>query len=299
MSTGGNKKIRILAGGGLLCTALIWGFSFVVIKDSLDLIPPSYILAFRFTLASLVLGCLFHKKLRALNKQIIKQGAFLGLLLFLSYLFQTIGLDYTTAGKNAFLTTIYVVLVPFLHWIINRKKPNKYCIIAAFLAIWGIGLLSLQGDFTINIGDALTLVSGFGYALHMIYIDKYTKVCSAVLLTILQLFFGGVFSWLTAPILDGGFPTAVFQPNMIAGMLYLGLFCTMVAFLLQNVCQKYTSPSATSLLLSLESVFGAIFSAIFLAERMTLRMYTGCLLLFAGVILAETRLQFLPFMKKE
>ncbi|MBU9725314.1 DMT family transporter [Diplocloster modestus] len=287
-----EKKISIAASFGLLSAAIIWGFAFVIVKSSLDVIPPVYMLAFRFTIASAGLALIFHKKFRALNKKLWEHGAILGLFLFLSYLFQTIGCQYTTAGKNAFLTTIYVVLVPFLHWIFNKKKPDRYCVIAAFMSVAGIGLLSLQGDLTMNIGDVLTLICGFGYAIHIVFIDRYTEMEDPVLLTVLQLGFAAVFSWILAPILDGSFPAGALRPDMIAGMLYLGLLSTMVAFLLQNVGQKYTKPSTAALLLSMESVFGIIFSMIFLGEELTLKMAAGCILIFTAVIMAETKLEF-------
>lgn len=287
-----EKKISIAASFGLLSAAIIWGFAFVIVKSSLDVIPPVYMLAFRFTIASAGLVLIFHKKLCLLSKKLWGHGAILGLFLFLSYLFQTIGCQYTTAGKNAFLTTIYVVLVPFLHWIFNKKKPDRYCVIAAFMAVAGIGLLSLQGDMTMNIGDVLTLICGFGYAIHIVFIDRYTEIEDPVLLTVLQLGFAAVFSWILAPVLDGGFPAGALRPDMIAGMLYLGLLSTMAAFLLQNVGQKYTKPSTAALLLSMESVFGIIFSMIFLGEELTLKLAAGCILIFAAVIMAETKLEF-------
>lgn len=293
-----ESKIRFLANMGMLGTAVIWGFAFVVVKDSLDLIPPTWMLAFRFTIASVVLGLIFIKRMKTVNREILAQGAVLGVFLFLSYLFQTIGCQYTTAGKNAFLTTIYVILVPFLYWMISKIRPDAYCMVAAVLALVGIGLLSLQGDLTMNVGDVLTLICGFGFALHMIYIDRYAKIHDPVILTVLQLGFAALFSWILAPFLDGGFPAGAFEPNIIGGMLYLGIFSTMIGFLLQNVCQKYTTPNAASLLLSMESVFGVLFSVLLLGERMTPRMVVGCVLLFVAVILAETKLSFLPGFKK-
>lgn len=293
-----ERKIAALANIGLLGTAVIWGFAFVVVKNSLDLIPPTWMLAFRFTIASVVLGLIFIRKMMTIKKETVRQGVILGAFLFLSYLLQTIGCQYTTAGKNAFLTAIYVVIVPFLHWILNKIRPTSFHVTAAFMAIAGIGLLSLQGDLTMNIGDVLTIFCGFGYALHMIYIDRYTQSNDPVVLTVLQLGFAATFSWILAPVLDGGFPAGALEPGIIVGMLYLGLMSTMLAFLLQNVCQKYTTPNAASLFLSLESVFGVLFSTIFLGERMTPRMIFGCALLLASIILAETRLSFLPIFKK-
>ncbi|MCI8506158.1 MAG: DMT family transporter [Lachnospiraceae bacterium] len=293
MNHTGKKNIIWIANLGMAFTALIWGFAFVVVKDSVDSVPPVYMLAFRFTIAFVGLSLVFYKKLPKITRSDLICGSFLGFWLFISYFFQTVGIQYTTAGKNAFLTTIYVVIVPFLHWGINRKRPDGSCIGAAFLAVTGIGLLSLQGDMTVNLGDILTIVCGFGYAFHMIYIDKYTKTHDPIILTILQIGTAAAISWIAAPLFDGGFPMAVFSWKHLSGMLYLGFGSTMIAFLLQNVCQKYTTPTSASLFLSLESVFGVLCSILFLKEYLTIRMTAGCVLIFAAITMAETKFSFL------
>lgn len=288
-----SKKTEILASLGLLSAAIIWGFAFVVVKNSLDLIPPIYMLAFRFTIAAIPLALILHKRLRRLSKNALKGGLIIGFYLFIAHAVQTIGCQYTTAGKNAFLTTIYVILVPFMHWIFNKKRPDKISVIGAFIAIIGIGLLSLQGESGINLGDFLTILCGILFSIHIIYIDRYTQTEDPLVITVLQMAFAALFSWIAAPLLNGGFPTAVFQIDILSGMLYLGLMSSMLGFLLQTVGQKYTAPSTASLLLSFESVFGVLFSAIFLRESMTLRMILGCILMFFAVILVETRFSFI------
>jgi len=289
-----TNKIRVLSSLGLLLAAVIWGFAFVVVKNSLDLIPPIYMLAFRFTIAAAALTLIMFSKLRNLTRRDWTSGAVLGFFLFTAHAVQTIGCQYTTAGKNAFLTTIYVIIVPFLHWIMNRKRPSGYAMTAAMIAVVGIGLLSLQGgDAGVNIGDVLTVICGFLFAVHIVYIDRYTESQDPIILTVMQMIFAAIFAWILAPICDGGFPAAAFQSEVVTGMLYLGLLSTMVGFLLQNVGQKYTAPSTASLLLSFESVFGVLFSVIFLQEQLTLRMLFGCGLMFFAVLLVETRLSFL------
>lgn len=287
------KKIKFFASFGLLFAALIWGFAFVVVKDSLDFVPPVYMLAFRFTIASIGLGIVFYKRLPKINFENVKSSVVLGILLYVSYLLQTIGCLYTTAGKNAFITTIYVVIVPFLYWFINKKKPDTYSIISAFMAIIGIGLLSLNSDLTVNIGDILTLLCGFGYAVHLIYINKYSEYQDPVILTFLQITVAAILSWITAPIFDGGFPIEVTNPSVLLGMLYLGIGSTMIAFLLQNVGQKYIEPSTAALLLSMESVFGVVFSVLILGEVLTSKMLVGCVLIFTAVVMAETKFEFI------
>ncbi|HOS30653.1 MAG TPA: DMT family transporter, partial [Treponemataceae bacterium] len=247
-----TKAQTAAASLGLIFTTLIWGFAFVIVKNSLDYVPPIYMLAFRFTIAALVLPFIFLKKIKKIDLKYILNGSLLGFFLFAAYAFQTIGCQYTTAGKNAFITTIYVILVPFFHWIFTKKRPDLYAVAAAVLGITGIGLLSLQGDLSVNTGDLLTLVCGFCYAVHIVFIARFTEHQDPVILTIIQLASAAVFSWIFAPLYDGSFPLAALQnPSVVFSMLYLGLMSTMAAFLFQTVCQKYVPPSTAALLLSL------------------------------------------------
>jgi drug/metabolite transporter (DMT)-like permease len=273
---------------GLIFVTIIWGFAFVVVKNSLDYVPPLYMMAFRFTIASVVLALLFLPKFKLLDKSTFFHGMILGIFLFAAYAFQTVGLQFTTAGKNAFLTTTYVMMVPFLNWFFHKSKPSWNCVLAAIIALAGIGLLSLQGDFSMNRGDVLTIICGFFFAVHIIFISRYTQTQDPVLLTILQLAFSALFSWIFAPFTDGSFPLQeTLRADVIVSMLYLGLFSTLLCFLLQNVCQKYLRASTTSLLLSFESVFGVIFSIIFLKEILTAKMIVGCVLIFFALVLSE------------
>lgn len=285
-----NNFKSFFASIGLLFITIIWGFAFVVVKNSLDYIGPIYMMAFRFSIASVVLSIIFINKFKLLTKKMFLHGIGLGLFLALAYAFQTIGCKYTTAGKNAFLTTIYVILVPFLNWIIVKRKPDIYSVIAAFLSILGIGLLSLKGDLSINIGDLLTLICGICYALHIVYIAKYSQNDDPIVLTILQLTTTAILSWIFAPIFDGAFPlSGLKQSGVIPSMLYLGLLSTMAAFLLQNICQKYTKPAMAALLMSFESVFGLVFSIIFLHETLTTKALIGCVLMFIAILVSELK----------
>ena len=292
-----NRKI--LASIGLLGAAMIWGFSFVVVKNSLEIVPTIYMLAFRFTIAAIVLAIVFHKKLKELNKKTVIEGLILGVLLFASYVLQTEGCKYTTAGKNAFLTTVYIIIVPFLYWIISKKRPDSYSFVAAFLALIGVGLLSLQGGFGMNFGDFLTVLCGITFSVHLIGISHFTKKSDPILLTILQLGFTAIFSWIGTLFAGGEMSAITFSSELVISMIYLGIFSSAVGFLLQTVSQKYVVPSTAALLIATESVFGVIFATIFLDEVMTRRMIVGCLILLIAIVIAETKLDFLPWRKKE
>ncbi len=287
-----NKKmISVLASAGLLLAATIWGFSFVIVKDSLDYIGAMYMIAYRYTIAAVAMSLIFIKKWKLLNKEYLKQGLFTGSFLFLAYATQTIGCDYTTAGKNAFLTTVYVISIPFITWMLTRRRPRFYVFIAAIMSITGIGFLALCSDDAagINIGDVLTIICGIFFALHIIFTEKFNhRGGDPLFLTLLQFVFTAIFGWITAPFFDGAFPlTAAFSSRVVLSMLYLGLLSTMVGFSLQNIGLKYVQSSLASLFLSFESVFGILFSTLLLHEAFTGRMCIGCILIFMAVILAE------------
>ncbi len=282
---------RILPKFALFSAALIWGSSFFIVKNTVDIFPTNFLLAIRFTIGCLLLCVLFPKKLTQLNRTCLWQGIVLGLLIFTAYCIQTIGLTDTTPGKNAFLTAAYCILVPFLYWITDKRRPDLYNFSAAFLCLAGIGLVSFDGSFSMRFGDAMTLVSALFFAAHIVAGARFGGKSDPILLTILQFGTAAVCSWVL------GFTTETFPKeiplNAALGLLYLAVFATTIALLLQNIGLKYADPTSGAILLSLESVFGVLFSMLFYQERLTLRLGAGFLLIFIAVILSETKLSFL------
>lgn len=274
---------------GLAAAAILWGGSFVVVKDSADSVPVLYLLSFRYLIAVLGMGLLFFRRLKSLTLEAVREGAVLGALLFVSQFFQTLGCKYTTAGKNAFITAIYVVIVPFLCWGLEKEKPTGKNIVTALMALAGLGLLSFKGNEVFQIGDLLTLVCGVGLAFHIVFIDKYTQEHDPVLLTLLQFFFANLYSWAAVAAAGIPMPQGLFQGEILFSLLYLGIFSTMAGFLLQILCQKYVNPNAAAVILSMESVFGMLFSVIFLQEQVTAQLLAGCALMLAAVILAGVK----------
>lgn len=291
------KKISVSlkAKVAILVATLIWGISFCFMKSSLDEVPPNMILALRFSGASLLLAIVFFKRLKNVNWQYIFKGGLLGLFLYLAYVFQTLGLEDTTPGNNAFLTAIYCIIVPFLYWIIKRKRPDAFNFIAAFICITGMGFISLTSDFTIGKGDLLTMVGGLMFALHLFFVSEFTKDKDAILLTLFQFVFSAIFSWIMFFCTEAA-PTSI-SSDAIWQLVFLSLGATGVALLLQNIGQKYTTPQTASILLSLESVFGALFSIILGYDLITGQKIIGFALIFVAVIVSETKLSFI-FPKK-
>lgn len=286
-----NTKQNIYAKAALFFAALIWGTSFVIMKNSVDIFPPPVLLGIRFAIGTLLLSLIFNIKLRLLNKDYLIKGGIIGLMLFIAYYSQTWGLTDTTPGKNAFLTAAYCVMVPFLMWITAKKKPDAYNVVAAFLCLTGIGLVSLTEGFSISFGDSFTLLGAFFYAAHMVVIAIFSKDKDPVLLTILQFGTSAVLAWIVA-LFTAEFPTNV-PASAWFSLCYLGIFCTGIAMLLQNVGQKYSDASSASIILSLEAVFGVTISILCGTENVTLNMAIGFVLIFISVIISETKLSFL------
>ena len=147
--------MKKLAKPMLFAAAIIWGTSFFVMKNALDVIPVFYLLAIRFTAGAVLLAAVCWKKWAGFTWDYLWRGAVIGAFLFLAYSVQTFGLDRTTPSKNAFLTAVYCVIVPFLYWAAARRRPDRYNILAALLCVTGVGLVSLDGDLSVNAGDVL------------------------------------------------------------------------------------------------------------------------------------------------
>lgn len=286
-----TTKHALFAKIALFSAAIIWGSSFFVMKNTVDVFPPFYLLAIRFTVGCVLLSIIFFKKLKAIDAQYLKIGAVIGFCLFVAYGLQTVGLTDTTPGKNAFLTAVYCVIVPFLYWVVDRNRPDNYNFMAAFLCIGGIGLVSLNGDLRVGLGDAFTLLSGLFYAFHIVAVAKLGKGKDMILITILQFGYAALFCWVRA-FTSEAWPTVI-PPSSTFSLVYLSVFATTLALLLQNVGLKWENPSAASIILSLESVFGVLFSVIFYGEAITGRLFLGFIIIFAAIIISETKLSFL------
>jgi len=286
-----SKKIQNLGRIGLFSAALLWGISFVLMKNILSNIPPLYILAFRFCGAALILLPACLGKLKKIDKTYLRGGALMGTFLITGYIFQTYGLRLTTPGKNAFLTSAYCIIAPFLNWVYIKKRPDKFNAAAAIICLSGIGLISLDGDLRIGAGDALTIVCGFFYALHIVVIAKYVQGRDPLVLAMLQFAQAGMLALAGALIIEP-FPSFATAAD-IGGLIFLTVVCTAGCLLLQVFGQKYTPPSQAAVILTLESVFGVLTSVVLFHEILTIRLICGFALTFIAVIISETKLEFL------
>ena len=287
------KTMKLLAKPMLFATAIIWGTSFFVMKNALDVIPVFYLLAIRFTAGAVLLAAVCWKKWAGFTRDYLWRGAVIGAFLFLAYSVQTFGLDRTTPSKNAFLTAVYCVIVPFLYWAAARRRPDRYNILAALLCVTGVGLVSLDGDLSVNAGDVLTLICAFFYAAHIVAVAKVSPEKDIYLLTVLQFTFAALYAWAGGALFEN-FPAQAFlDPAVCLPMAYLCVMATTVALLFQNVGQVRSDPASASVILSLESVFGVISSVLFYGDLVTLPMAVGFACIFVAVVCSETKFSFL------
>lgn len=287
--------MRKLAKPMLFAAALIWGSSFFMMKNTLDSMPVFYLLAIRFTAGAVLLAlfCLPKWK-RYMHVDYLWRGAVIGGFLFLAYSVQTFGLSGTTPSKNAFLTAVYCVLVPFLNWAVMKRRPDRFHILAAVLCVTGVGLVSLNGGLSITWGDCLTLLCAVFYAAHIVAVAKVSPERDIYLLTVFQFAFAGLFAWICGFASGTAFPAAALSsPEVLASLAYLCVMATTVALLFQNVGQIWSDPASASVILSLESVFGVLFSVLLYGDPVTPRLIAGFVLIFVAVVCSETKFSFL------
>jgi len=285
--------MRRLAKPMLFAAALIWGSSFFIMKGAVDVIPIFFLLAIRFTGGAVLLALVCWKKWKTFTPDYLWRGAVIGGFLFAAYSVQTFGIALTTPSKNAFLTAVYCVLVPFFHWAVMGKRPDKYNLLAALLCVSGVGLVSLNGGFSVTPGDSLTLVGGGFYAAHLIAVAKVSPDKDITLLTVLQFAFAALYAWVLGFLFQTPPPAAILSPDLLLQMAYLTVMCTTVALLFQNVGQVWSDPASAAILLSLESVFGVLFSVLFYHDPVTPRLLLGFAVIFLAVLCSETKLSFL------
>jgi len=210
----------------------------------------------------------------------------MGLCLAAAYIVQTYGLLYTTPGKNAFLTATYCVLTPFLAWLVYKRRPGVSNVLAALICIVGVGLVSLNESITdINIGDILTLISGFFYSFQIILLENYSDSGEASTITAIQFVTAALVCWVGALVFEA--PPVNVPAGAWLEIAYLSIMCTAVCFFLQAWGMKYTPSSTVAMLMTLEAVFGVIFSVLFFNELVTAKMLFGFVLIFVAVVLSE------------
>ncbi len=270
----------------MLVVTICWGSSYLFMKMGLGSIEEFNLIALRFGLAFVCASVIFPKTLRNIDRITIKYAAILGFILFLIFIFITFGLGTTTTSNAGFLVSLTVVFVPLISAVIFKSKLTKKLSLSIIIAIIGVGFLTIDIPFSITFGDILCVFAAFFYAIHIIIVGFAAPQVNTLQLGIWQLGFAGLYGLIFSFI----FETPI-MPNTTQGwiaILALSLICSALGFILQVIAQKYTTPTRTGLIFSLEPVFAALFGYMFINEIMGFTNYIGALLVIVGIIISST-----------
>lgn len=282
-----NVRISLLPSLLLLTVAVIWGGGFVVSDAILKAdISPAYLITLRFAMPAVLMAVWFRKELLSAPKTDIIYGAGAGLLLFIAFTAQTYGIKFTTPANNAFLTSTNVIMVPFLSLILFKQRPGIKSVVCAFSCFIGAAVLSWSPSVGIsfNLGDKLTLLCAFLFACHYAYLGCFApKMSSAAVLCVVQLGFTALFSFIFM-LLSEGKGISFSLNGALLPLLYLGLLSTGFCYFVQGWAQQRLSPSQTAVILSMEGLFGSIFSVIMGLDKATVTFVIGGAIILISVI---------------
>lgn len=270
----------------LLLVTIFWGAGFPATKIALETMTPYYYIGFRFAIASLLLAAFFYRKLKELRKDLVKPALVLSSLLFATYAFQTVGIQYTTASKSGFFSGLAVLIVPFFSIFYLKSRLEIKTIISIITATLGLFLLSNAGTGTsFNIGDFLTILGCVCYAWQLLFTGTYVQKHDATLLAVVQLFFVSVFGLAFALVLE---PLPAGMSGLsFWSLMFSSVFCTAFAFWMQTTAQKFTPASHIALIFTMEPVFGALTSYLALGEVIGIKGIIGGIFIIAAMLITE------------
>lgn len=273
----------------LISAAAVWGLGFTIGKSAISIVGATWFTAFRFLGATIVLTLIMwpHVK-KHFNSQVLRSGCIIGVASFLGFWSQFIGLEWTTPSKNAFLSACYCITVPFVWWVITKRRPNTWTIGAAAVCTVGIGLVSLTDSLSIGLGDGVSILSAFLYGGEIVIISLALKGNDVITVTVVQQLVAGVLA-LIIVMVSQPWPTAtqLSSPDFLGSMAYVILGSAAFGAIAQNIAQKHIPAAEAGLLCSLESVFCAAFGALFFGEVFTLKMLVGFVLIFTAIIVVQ------------
>ncbi len=272
----------------LLFITLVWGSTFVIVKRSLAQVSPILFLAMRFWLATFVILVFMPTAMRHMSLRTFKRGFVLSVYLLGGFLFQTLGLRGTTPSRSAFITSLAVLLVPLLGFLIFRYRPRLRTLAGVVMATVGLGLLTLNTlELNLRYGDVLTLICAGVFALHILFIGRYTPTTDYRQLVTLQVGLSAVVCTLIMPVLE--MPFLVWDATLTLYLLVTGILATALAFYLQNWAQQFTTPNRTALIFSLEPFAAALFAYLLMGSSLTPREWIGGGLVLGGILTSELR----------
>ena len=294
------KRNNLLGAGLLLLTSMIWGTAFVAQRVGMESIEPLTFNAARMALAAAAVGLLAllrarrdrrlfpdrpAEERRQLRRSTVVGGLCCGFFLAGGSILQQMGLVYTTAGKAGFITALYMLLVPIAAFLLFGKKSSWLVWLAVAMGVAGLYCLCITEGFTLTRGDALVCLCAVFFCGHILCVDHFVQKGDPVGISAVQFAAVTVISGAAALLTEH--PGIDKLVSAAVPILYCGIVSGGIGYTLQIVGQKYTDPTVASLLMSMESVFAVLAGALLLQERMSPRELTGCVIMFAAVVLVQ------------
>jgi len=276
---------RTRAEAVLVLTTMIWGSTFAAMKLGLQEMSPLALTATRFLLAAIFYLVFFRRKLFPISAPSVFRGSILGLFLFLGFVAQNVGLQYTTASKSAFITSLTVVFVPLLQVIIERRSPKLGNIIGVCIVSTGLWFLTSPTGSSFNEGDALTLLCAVFFAVYIVYLDVVSKEMTTLRLTFLQLASTSIYALIAVVAFEHVVVSS--SAGLLSILLYLTLFATVLTTFIQTRFQKDTTPTRAGIIFTVEPVFACIIAYALLNEQIGPSGMLGGALIIVGVITSE------------
>ncbi len=269
----------------LLLVSVIWGTTFALLRESLRVIHPVELMAIRFSIAGIVLGAIYWRRLWPVKRLWLKDGAWLGVWLSAGYLTQVMGLATITAARSAFITSTYIIFTPFLAIPMGAGAPGVGDLLGVALAFGGISLFNADAGFALGPGELWTLGCALSFGIQIVITNIVAKRSDAIALSFVQIVVGALFGWIFVAG-RGGFHTPFHQvPWGI--LIYLGVMATALVIVLQTWALARTTPVKAALLFATEPIFASIFAVSFYGEKMSWKEVWGGALIILGVIVTE------------
>ncbi|MBM2846238.1 MAG: family transporter [Bacteroidetes bacterium] len=278
-------RTRRKAEAALLATTLIWGSTFTAVKLGIQEISPVLLIVIRFSLAAAFFLVFFRRQLFPIHTSAVIKGSILGFFLFLGFVFQNVGMVYTTASKSAFITSMMVVFVPLLQFIVERRSPNLGNILGVVIVTAGLWFLTQPTGSAFNIGDALTLGCALVFAIYIVYLDVVSQEMSTSQLTFLQMASNTVFSFIAVVLFENVMFT--FSAFSLLTLAYLTIFATIVSVWVQTRFQKDTTPTRAVIIFTIEPVIASVIAHLVLGEQLGTLGILGGGLIIAGVLVSQ------------
>ena len=275
---------QYLADFGLLFVGIFWGLGFVFVKIGLNTgIDPFYLSAIRFLVGGLILYGIFFRKIGNFTKHDIFAGLIVGTFQFFGYAFQTYG------------AMINVIIVPYIFWLLHKKRPDVFAFLASVICVMGVAVISFDRKINLanlNFGDILTIISAVFFAGQIATNGYFSKKVEPLKLVVMQMFVAGILFVANFFIFSDVGKVEKPAGMMLVSIIYLTIFSTAIPTVLQTFCQKYTTSTRASILMSTESLFAPLFAFFILSERLSLRVAVGAGLVLFAVLVSETKLGF-------